>query len=36
MRLFYFLLIVGCYAISNAQITGVVTDTQGNTLPFVR
>ena len=35
MRLFYFLLIVGCYAISNAQITGVVTDTQGNTLPFV-
>ena len=35
MRLFYFLLVVGCYAISNAQVSGVVTDTQGNTLPFV-
>ncbi len=35
MKIVYFFLILGCYSLANAQITGVVTDTQGKTLPFV-
>ena len=35
MRLLYFFLIIGYSAISNAQVSGVVADSKGNTLPFV-
>ena len=35
MRLLYILIFLGSYITVTAQITGTVTDNQGNTLPFV-